>query len=47
VGKVADAVLVDGDPATNISDVRKAVMVVKDGVRFDPKEIYAKVGVRP
>jgi hypothetical protein len=47
VGKVADAVLVDGDPSTNISDVRKTVMVVKDGVRFDPKEIYAAVGVRP
>jgi len=47
VGKVADVVLVDGDPATNISDVRKTVMVVKGGVRFDPREIYAKVGVRP
>jgi imidazolonepropionase-like amidohydrolase len=47
VGKVADAVLVDGDPGANISDVRKTVMVVKDGVRFDPKEIYAKMGVRP
>jgi len=47
VGKVADAVLVDGDPSTNISDVRKTVMVVKDGVQFDPKEIYAKLGVRP
>ena len=47
VGKVADAVLVDGDPSANFSDVRKTVMVVKDGVRFDPKEIYAKMGVRP
>ena len=47
VGKVADAVLVDGDPTVNISNARKTVMVVKDGVRFDPKEIYAKVGVRP
>ncbi|HEY2895524.1 MAG TPA: amidohydrolase family protein [Gemmatimonadaceae bacterium] len=47
VGKVADAVLVDGDPTANISDARKTVMVVKDGVRFDPKEIYAKMGVRP
>ena len=37
----------DGDPTANISDVRKTVMVVKDGVRFDPKEIYAKMGVRP
>jgi imidazolonepropionase-like amidohydrolase len=47
VGKVADVVLVDGDPTTNISDVRKTVLVVKDGVRFDPKEIYASVGVKP
>jgi imidazolonepropionase-like amidohydrolase len=47
VGKVADAVLVDGDPTVNISNARKTEMVVKDGVRFDPKEIYAKVGVRP
>lgn len=47
VGKVADVVLVDGDPSVNISDVRKTVMVVKDGVRFNPKELYASVGVRP
>ena len=47
VGKVADLVLVDGDPTTNISDVRKTVMVVKDGIRFDPKELYAAVGVKP
>ena len=47
VGKVADVVLIDGDPTTNISDVRKTVMVVKDGIRFDPKELYAAVGVRP
>jgi imidazolonepropionase-like amidohydrolase len=47
VGKVADVVLVEGDPSVNISDVRKTVMVVKDGVRFDPKELYAAVGVRP
>jgi imidazolonepropionase-like amidohydrolase len=47
VGKVADVVLVDGDPTSNISDVRKTVMVVKDGVQYDPKEIYAAVGVKP
>ncbi|MEO8879608.1 MAG: amidohydrolase family protein [Gemmatimonadaceae bacterium] len=47
VGKVADMVLIDGDPTTNISDVRKSVMVVKDGIRFDPKELYAAVGVKP
>lgn len=47
VGKVADVVLVNGDPTTNISDVRKTVMVVKDGIRYDPKELYAVVGVKP
>jgi imidazolonepropionase-like amidohydrolase len=47
VGKVADVVLVDGDPTSNISDVRKTVMVVKDGMQYDPKEIYAAVGVKP
>lgn len=47
VGKVADVVFVDGDPSTNISDVRKAVMGGKDGAWFDPKEIYAAVGVKP
>ncbi|HEY8793911.1 MAG TPA: amidohydrolase family protein [Gemmatimonadaceae bacterium] len=47
VGKVADVVLVNGDPTANISDVRKTVMVVKGGIRFDPKELYAAVGVKP
>lgn len=47
VGKVADVVLIDGDPTANISDVRKSVMVVKDGIRFDPKELYAVLGVKP
>jgi imidazolonepropionase-like amidohydrolase len=47
VGKVADVVLIDGDPTKNISDARKTVLVVKDGIRFDPKELLAAVGVRP
>ncbi len=47
VGKVADIVLIDGDPTTNITDVRKSVMVIKDGIRFDPRELYAAVGVKP
>jgi imidazolonepropionase-like amidohydrolase len=46
VGKLADAVLVDGDPTVNISDVRKTVMVVKDGIVFQPKELYDMLGVR-
>jgi imidazolonepropionase-like amidohydrolase len=46
-GKLADLILVDGDPTRNISDIRKVVLVVKDGVMYDPAELYAAVGVKP
>ena len=32
--KLVDVVLVDGDPATHISDIRHVKTVVKDGVVF-------------
>jgi Tol biopolymer transport system component/imidazolonepropionase-like amidohydrolase len=34
-GKLADLVIVDGDPLTSIADLRKTRQVVKDGVLFD------------
>lgn len=46
-GKLADMVLVDGDPTTNISDIRKTVVVVKDGVLYNPAELYTELGVTP
>jgi imidazolonepropionase-like amidohydrolase len=46
-GKLADVVLVDGNPAANISDIRKTVVVVKDGVLYQPKELYTELGVTP
>jgi imidazolonepropionase-like amidohydrolase len=46
-GKLADVVLVDGDPTTNISDVRKTVLVVKNGIEYEPKELYDVLGVKP
>ncbi len=45
-GKLADFVLVDGDPTQNISDIRRVVKVVKDGKVFDPREIYEELGIR-
>jgi imidazolonepropionase-like amidohydrolase len=45
-GKLADFILVDGDPTKNISDIRRVVRVVKDGKVFDPKAIYSVLGVR-
>ena len=34
-GKLADLTIVDGDPLTNITDLRKTRRVVKDGVVYD------------
>jgi imidazolonepropionase-like amidohydrolase len=46
-GKLADMVLVDGDPTTNISDVRKTAVVVKDGIVYKPAELYTELGITP
>jgi imidazolonepropionase-like amidohydrolase len=46
-GKLADVVLVDGNPAANISDIRKTMLVVKDGVLYQSAELYTELGVTP
>jgi len=46
-GKLADLALVNGDPAANISDIRKTALVVKDGVVYQSDELYAALGVTP
>lgn len=46
-GKLADLVLVDGNPAERISDVRKVVLVVKDGAIHDPAALLRPIGVAP
>lgn len=46
-GKLADLIIVDGNPLANISDIRRVVRVVKDGNVFDPAEIYRELGVSP
>jgi imidazolonepropionase-like amidohydrolase len=46
-GKLADLVLINGNPAANISDVRKAALVMKDGVVYKPAELYAELGIQP
>jgi imidazolonepropionase-like amidohydrolase len=45
-GKLADMILVDGDPTQNISDIRKLSLVIKDGVVIDPKAIDAFLGIK-
>jgi imidazolonepropionase-like amidohydrolase len=46
-GKLADVILVNGDPTRNISDIRKTAVVVKDGVLYYPAELYRELGVTP
>jgi imidazolonepropionase-like amidohydrolase len=44
-GKLADLTLVDGDPTVNISDIRKTILVVRDGVLYNSAELYTELGV--
>lgn len=44
-GKLADFILVDGDPTKNISDLRKVTTVVKDGKVYDSRAVYAEMGI--
>ena len=45
-GKFADMILVNGDPAANISDIRHIEIVIKNGVIFRPAELYPEFGIR-
>ncbi|MDB6166592.1 MAG: amidohydrolase [Lacunisphaera sp.] len=42
-GKAADLVVVDGDPSKNISDLRQAEIVFKDGVGYDSHKLFESV----
>ncbi len=46
-GKYADVVLIDGDPMTNMSDIRKVSLVVKGKHYFRPDELHKAIGVKP
>jgi len=46
-GKLADLVLVDGDPTKNIGDVRKVAAVITRGYLIYPTEIDAAYGIAP
>ena len=46
-GKLADLVLIEGDPTARISDVRNVRMVVRDGLIYDPAKLCAELGIRP
>jgi enamidase len=45
-GKQADLIVINGDPATTISDVRKVDTVFRQGVGYDPAKLIASVSGR-
>jgi imidazolonepropionase-like amidohydrolase len=45
-GKLADLILVNGDPTANISDIRKIDTVIKGGAVMYPAELYPAMGIR-
>lgn len=46
-GKLADLVLVDGDPTKDIADIRKVAAVITRGYLVYPHEVDAALGVAP
>jgi hypothetical protein len=46
-GKVADLVLVDGDPTRDITAIRKVAMVLMGDKVYYPSEVYTELGVKP
>ena len=46
-GKLADMILVDGDPTKNIGDLDKITTVIKGGKVYDPAAIERALGIAP
>jgi imidazolonepropionase-like amidohydrolase len=46
-GKLADMILVDGDPTKNIRDINNITTVIKGGKVYDPSAIEKALGIAP
>jgi imidazolonepropionase-like amidohydrolase len=46
-GKLADMILIDGDPAKDIRDLHKITIVMKGGKTYNPAAIEKALGIVP
>ena len=46
-GRRSDLILVDGEPTTNIADIRKVALVIKGDVAYYPDQVFEAMGVKP
>ncbi len=46
-GKLADFVLVEGNPAEHISDIRRCRLVAKNGVLYKSADVYRAISIKP
>ena len=46
-GKLADMILVEGDPTKNIRDINRITNVIKGGKVYDPAAIEKALGIVP
>jgi imidazolonepropionase-like amidohydrolase len=44
-GKLADLVVVDGDPLARITDLRRTVTTYRGGIAFASQELFRSMGV--
>ncbi|WP_082994997.1 amidohydrolase family protein [Aquimarina megaterium] len=45
-GKLADLILVDGNPVNDINDIRKVELTIKNGNIYNPEKLYKAIGVK-
>ena len=45
-GKLADFLIVEGNPAEHISDIRRCMLVMKGGVLHKSAAVYKAAGIR-
>ena len=46
-GKLADMILVDGDPVANMADIEKVDLTIKGGKVYEPGKIETALGIAP